>query len=92
VPVPGVPGFPVARAARTLASVDPPATAIHLEVRLDGALPIGRAYDDRGSSREFAGWMALVATIDDFLTTATATATATATGTDTGSPDDRVES
>lgn len=53
-----------------LATVDPQATAIHLEVRLDGESPIGRAYDDRGSIREFAGWMGLVATIDDLLTAA----------------------
>jgi hypothetical protein len=45
-------------------------TAIHLEIRLDGESPTGRAYDERGCTREFAGWMALVATIDDFLGTA----------------------
>jgi hypothetical protein len=58
------------RGARTLVQVDPKATAIHLEVRLDGELPVGRAYDDQGSIREFAGWTALVATIDDLLTIA----------------------
>ena len=49
--------------------MDPRATAIHLEVRLDGDSPVGRAYDERGSAREFAGWMSLVAAIDDLMTT-----------------------
>jgi hypothetical protein len=62
--------------------VDPQATAIHLEVRLVGDLPIGRAYDDQGSTREFAGWMALVAAIDDLLTI-------TQPGSDLRSPDER---
>jgi hypothetical protein len=48
--------------------MDPRATAIHLEVWLDGESPIGHAYDDQGSSRPFAGWTSLVATIDDLLT------------------------
>ncbi|MBP2368525.1 hypothetical protein [Pseudonocardia parietis] len=41
--------------------------AIHLEIRLDGESPVGRAYDERGGTREFAGWMGLVAVIDDLL-------------------------
>jgi hypothetical protein len=47
--------------------MDPRATPIHLEVRLDGESPCGRAYDERGSVREFAGWLALVAAIDDLV-------------------------
>jgi hypothetical protein len=62
--------------------VDTPVTAIRLEVRLVGDLPVGRAYDDRGSTREFAGWMALVATIDGLLSIAQP-------GADTRSPDER---
>ncbi|MDN5861762.1 MAG: hypothetical protein L0H84_24440 [Pseudonocardia sp.] len=41
--------------------------AIRLEIRLDGESPVGRAYDDRGGSNEFAGWMGLVAVIDDLM-------------------------
>lgn len=65
--------------------MDPRATAIHLKVRLVGDLPIGRAYDDQGSTREFSGWMALVATIDDLLTF-------TQRGSDTHSSDERLGS
>jgi hypothetical protein len=53
-----------------LTAVGTRATAIHLEIWLDGESPTGRAHDDRGSTREFVGWMALLATIDAFLTTA----------------------
>jgi hypothetical protein len=67
---------------RTLADVDTPVTAIRLEVRLVGDLPVGRAYGDQGSTRDFAGWMALVATIDGLLTI-------TQPGFDTPSPDER---
>jgi hypothetical protein len=47
--------------------VDPRAIAIRLELWLDGESPIGRAYDERGASREFAGWTSLVATIDHLI-------------------------
>ncbi len=47
--------------------MDTRATVIHLEVWLDGESPVGRAYDDQGGTRPFAGWLALVATIDDLL-------------------------
>jgi hypothetical protein len=57
-PVPGTDACPM----------DPRATAIRLEVWLDGESPIGRAYDEQGGSRAFAGWTSLVATIDDLLT------------------------
>lgn len=40
---------------------------IRLEIRLDGERPVGRAYA-RGGSREFAGWLGLVATIEHLLT------------------------
>ncbi|MGQ0575785.1 MAG: hypothetical protein ACT4RN_16510 [Pseudonocardia sp.] len=50
--------------------MDSRAVAIHLEIRLDGESPVGCAYDDRGSSRVFAGWVGLVATIDELLRTA----------------------
>lgn len=47
--------------------MDGSATAIHLEIRLDSGLPVGRAYDARGGVREFAGWISLVATIEHLL-------------------------
>jgi hypothetical protein len=47
--------------------MDPRATAIHLEVWFEGQSPVGRAFDDHGDSREFAGWTALVASIDQLL-------------------------
>lgn len=50
-----------------LGLVDPRATAIRLEVWLDGESPVGHAYDDQGGRRAFAGWTSLVATIDDLL-------------------------
>jgi hypothetical protein len=53
-----------------LRGVDARATAIHLEIWLDGESPTGSAYDDRGCTREFAGSMGLVAMIGGFLTTA----------------------
>jgi hypothetical protein len=64
-----------------LAGMDPRATAIHLEVWLDGESPVGRAYDDDGTSRDFAGWTSLVATIDVLLTSSQP-------GSDARSPDD----
>lgn len=50
--------------------MDHRAIAIRLELWLDGKSPIGRAYDEQGAVREFAGWTSLVATIDDLITPA----------------------
>jgi hypothetical protein len=47
--------------------VDAEPTTIRMELRLDGDLPTGRACDDSGRMREFAGWLALVAAIDELL-------------------------
>jgi hypothetical protein len=47
--------------------VDSEATTIRMELRLDGDLPTGRASDDSGRVREFAGWLGLVAAIDELL-------------------------
>ncbi len=43
------------------------AVAIHLEIRLDGDLLSGRAYDDHGAVREFTGWIGLVAAVEHLL-------------------------
>lgn len=51
----------------TLAAVDAPPIAIHLDVRLDGGTPVGQACDERGHTREFAGWVGLVAAVDALL-------------------------
>jgi hypothetical protein len=42
-----------------LRGVDTRATAIHLEIQLDGESPTGRAYDDQRGTRALAGGWAL---------------------------------
>lgn len=37
---------------------------------MDGEWPIGRAYEEMGASRKFAGWTSLVATIDHLIAAA----------------------
>jgi len=54
--------------AGTLASMPVRAVVIHLEVRLDGDSPIGCAYDDDRRQRDFAGWIGLVAAVEELLT------------------------
>jgi hypothetical protein len=49
---------------------NPEQTAFRLEIWMDGESPIGRAYDERGASREFAGWTSLDATIDHLIAAA----------------------
>lgn len=43
------------------------AKTIRMELRLDGDMPTGRASDDSGRVRDFAGWLGLVAAIDELL-------------------------
>lgn len=50
--------------------MDGRASVIRLEIRLDGESPVGCARDEQGRSRDFAGWMGLVATIDGLLAAA----------------------
>jgi hypothetical protein len=40
---------------------------ITLRISLDGEIPTGHASDDHGLSRDFAGWVGLVAAIDGLL-------------------------
>jgi hypothetical protein len=40
---------------------------ITLRVALDGEIPTGRASDANGLTRDFAGWVGLVAAIDGLL-------------------------
>jgi hypothetical protein len=47
--------------------MDAGAKMIRMELRLDGDLPTGRASDEHGSVKEFAGWLGLVAAIDELL-------------------------
>ena len=42
-------------------------TTIRMELRLDGDLPTGRASDEQGRVKDFAGWLGLVAAIDELL-------------------------
>jgi hypothetical protein len=43
-------------------------SAIHLEIRMDGDTPVGRACDEQGRSHEIAGWVSLIAVVDALLT------------------------
>ncbi len=55
------------RASASLAPVDEEMTTIRMELRRDGDLPTGRACDDDGRVRDFAGWLGLIAAIDELL-------------------------
>jgi hypothetical protein len=37
---------------------------IHIELRLDGSSPTGRATTANGETRTFSGWLALVSAVD----------------------------
>jgi hypothetical protein len=50
-----------------LTSVHAGLTTICMELRLDGETPTGRASDDHGHVKHFAGWLGLVAAIDELL-------------------------
>jgi hypothetical protein len=41
---------------------------IHLELRLDGAAPTGRARLAGGEPRPFSGWIGLVCTVETLIT------------------------
>jgi hypothetical protein len=47
--------------------MEPAPITIRMELRLDGDLPRGRASDDSGAVKDFAGWLGLVAAIDELL-------------------------
>ena len=50
-----------------LGSVDEHTITVKLELQVgDGSLS-GRAVDEGGASREFAGWLGLIAAIDSFV-------------------------
>ena len=55
------------RGSRKLTSVDAGLTTICMELRLDGEMPTGCARDDHGHVKHFAGWLGLVAAIDELL-------------------------
>jgi hypothetical protein len=55
------------RASARLPSVDEPMTTIRMELRRDGDFPTGRATDGDGRARDFAGWLGLIAAIDELL-------------------------
>jgi hypothetical protein len=40
---------------------------IHLELRIDGAAPIGHAAVEGGDPRAFSGWVGLVRTVEELL-------------------------
>jgi hypothetical protein len=55
------------RGSRKLTSVDTELTTICMELRLDGEMPTGHATDDDGHVKHFAGWLGLVAAIEELL-------------------------
>jgi len=55
------------RASASLVPVDGQMTTIRMELRRDGDFPTGRACDDDGRVRDFAGWLGLIAAIDELL-------------------------
>jgi hypothetical protein len=40
---------------------------IHLELRIDGAAPIGHASVEGGDPRAFSGWVGLVRTVEELV-------------------------
>jgi hypothetical protein len=48
--------------------VNDDAITIRVRVRLDGEWPVGDASDEHGRGRPFAGWIGLVAAIDELVT------------------------
>jgi hypothetical protein len=54
-------------ASGKLTSMDAGPTTICMELRLEGEMPTGRASDDHGHVKHFAGWLGLVAAIDELL-------------------------
>jgi hypothetical protein len=55
-----------------LLNMDRTTLTLTVELELDDEAFSGRASDDLGASRQFTGWLGLIASIDDIIGTATA--------------------
>ncbi|MDA0169398.1 hypothetical protein OJ998_09900 [Solirubrobacter taibaiensis] len=44
-----------------------PPVQIHLELRIDGAAPIGHATLEGGDPRPFSGWVGLVSAVEELV-------------------------